>query len=160
VEESLDLLRAREWHAGETVLDLGSGGGVPGIPLAVARQELRVVLVERSRARAAFLLSSLGQLGLGGVRVLARDAAELAGTGEVSGVDVMVSRAAVPPPRLLGLAARLLRPGGEGLVHVGSSFWDRGTAADLAPLFPTLTGLRVEAVGGSHLLRFAARLSR
>jgi len=153
VEESLDLLPLREWTPGERVLDLGSGGGVPGIPLAIARPQLAVGLIERDRAKAAFLLSCLGQLGLPSVQVLAHDAVEVA-RGEVfQGADVLVSRAALPAQGMLRLAGRLLRVGGEGLVHVGASV-TLSAGARAAAERAGVGELRLESSGRSRLLRF------
>ncbi len=121
IAESLSLLPLRTWRRGELVLDLGSGGGLPGIPLALMLPELRFVLVERTQVKAAFLRSCAAELGLASVTVLARDALELGRERGAPRADVLVSRAAAPLPRLLPLVAPLLRPGGEALLVVGSS---------------------------------------
>ncbi|MGA8426100.1 MAG: 16S rRNA (guanine(527)-N(7))-methyltransferase RsmG, partial [Candidatus Dormiibacterota bacterium] len=121
VQESLDLIPMRTWSPGERVIDLGSGAGFPGIPLAIALPHLQLVLIERDQAKAAFLLSALGRLHLTGVQVLAGDASELLRRPDFEAGDVLVSRAALPVPKLLALAAQLLRSRGEGLVHVGKS---------------------------------------
>lgn len=55
--------------AGETVLDVGSGAGLPAIPLAICRPDLKIVMVERRTKRAAFLDMVASGLGLGNVRV-------------------------------------------------------------------------------------------
>src|SRR6266536_4804842 len=52
------------------VVDVGSGGGMPGLPLAIARPELRVTLLEADRRRAAFLVHAAARLDLD-VRVVA-----------------------------------------------------------------------------------------
>ena len=64
---------------GALVLDLGSGAGWPGIPLAILRPDLELTLAERRRKRAAFLELAAGRLGLEHVRVHAGDVGELAG---------------------------------------------------------------------------------
>jgi len=153
VEESLDLVPARRWLLGERVLDLGSGGGTPGIPLVIAQPQIALGLIERDRAKATFLLRCCAELGLTSVRVFSRDAIELARSDGFQTADVLVSRAAVPAPRLLALAGSLLRAGGEGLVHVGRSVsvdLDLSNAAARAGL----TELRIETFGSSRLLRF------
>jgi 16S rRNA (guanine527-N7)-methyltransferase len=153
IEESLDLVPLREWSPGERVLDLGSGGGIPGIPLAIAQPELLVGLIERDRAKAAFLLNCLGQLGLSAVTVLAQDAVELARSAGFTAADVLVSRAALPAPDLFRTAARLLRVGGEGLVHVGAA---TALGAELAGSSDRagVGDLRLETSGRSRFLRF------
>jgi 16S rRNA (guanine527-N7)-methyltransferase len=153
VEESLDLLPLRDWTAGERVIDLGSGGGIPGIPLAIARPRLAIELIERDRAKAAFLLSCLGALELGLVRVLARDARELARIQDFQPADVLVSRAAQPLSEVLRAASRLLRPGGEGVVHVGASATIGGDVAQAAERVG-VGRLRLERSGRSRFVRF------
>lgn len=59
-------------HAGATVLDVGSGAGLPAIPCLVVRQDLQAVLVEASQKKAVFLREALSRLGLSGrARVVA-----------------------------------------------------------------------------------------
>src|SRR5437868_13631906 len=59
------------------VVDVGSGGGLPGLVLKVARPELEVTLVEADQAKAAFLVQAAARLELGGVEVLARRAEDV-----------------------------------------------------------------------------------
>lgn len=153
IDESLDLLPVREWTPGECVLDLGSGGGVPGIPLAIAQPGLLVGLVERDLAKAAFLRDCLGQLGLSGAEVLPRDARELRRSEGFVPADVVVSRAALPAPQLFRTATPLLRPGGEVLAHVGATVT---LDADLleAARRAGVGELRMQTSGRSRLLRF------
>ena len=141
IQESLDLVPLR------------SGGGLPGIPLAIAVPAVSMTLVERDRAKAAFLLSCLGQLGLGSVRVAVGDAGELAARPGFELAQVLVSRAAVPVPRLLRLAGALLAPGAEALVHVGESV-AIDTRLEQAAARAGLEGLRLERSGSSRLMRF------
>ncbi|MGH7666394.1 MAG: 16S rRNA (guanine(527)-N(7))-methyltransferase RsmG [Candidatus Dormibacteria bacterium] len=154
IEESLDLVGARRWQAGERVLDLGSGGGVPGIPLAVALPGIRLGLIERDLAKAAYLGRCLDQLGLAEVWVVPQDARELARRPDFEPAQVLVSRAALSPGALLRVAAPLLGPGGEGLVHVGASAALDARLAARAQR-SGLTGLRLVQAGGSRLLRFS-----
>src|SRR5438309_10718138 len=67
VEDSLVLLE----HLGEakTLVDVGSGGGLPGLPLKIARPELAVTLVEADQAKAAFLVRACAELGLRDVEI-------------------------------------------------------------------------------------------
>src|SRR4030088_303310 len=75
VDDSLVLLE----HLGEakTVGDVGSGGGLPGLPLKIARPGLSLALVESDQAKAAFLVRACAALGLAEVEVLARRAEEV-----------------------------------------------------------------------------------
>ena len=62
---------------GRNVLDLGSGGGFPGIPIAIACPEKQVFLIERKQNKAAFLLNTTNQLGLKNIKVINNDSSEL-----------------------------------------------------------------------------------
>ncbi|HSM64924.1 MAG TPA: RsmG family class I SAM-dependent methyltransferase [Ilumatobacteraceae bacterium] len=98
--------------AGDRVLDLGSGGGVPGLVIAHDRPDLRLVLVDRRTKRTDFLLRIVRRLGWDDhVEVLAEDASELAAQAPAS-FDAVVARGFGPPESTLTLATRLVRPGG------------------------------------------------
>src|SRR5919198_5513394 len=60
-------------HVGDarTLVDVGSGGGLPGLPLKIARPELEVTLIEADQAKAAFLVQATARLALSGVEVIA-----------------------------------------------------------------------------------------
>lgn len=92
-----------------TVADIGSGAGLPGLPLALARPELTVTLIEPLLRRASFLAEVVAELGLP-IEVVRARAEELAGTRQF---DVVVSRAVAPLPKLLGWCVPLTRPGGR-----------------------------------------------
>ena len=97
----LDSLAAvpalREIEPRATLLDVGSGAGLPGIPLALALPESRVILVERSARRAAFLNHVRRELVLTELTVIGRLLAEAA----LVQVDVVTWRAVAPLARLL-----------------------------------------------------------
>jgi len=104
---------------GVRVVDVGSGAGLPGIPLVLARPDLRLELVEPLLRRSTFLTEVLGELGLAGCRVVrarAEDAVDAVG-----GADVVTARAVAPLARLAGWTAPLLRPGGTLLALKGAS---------------------------------------
>ena len=101
---------------GETVLDLGSGAGLPGLVLAAHRPDLHVVLVEPLLRRATFLAEAVDALGLPHVTVRRARAEELA--GELV-ADAVTARAVAPLDRLAGWALPLLRPGGRLLALKG-----------------------------------------
>lgn len=99
-----------------TLADLGSGGGLPGLVIALRRHDLDVVLVERRRARADLLLRAVARLELGGrVRVHADDVRTLAAASPHS-FDVVTARSFAAPPVTARWAVALLRPGGTLLV--------------------------------------------
>src|ERR1700694_3470795 len=70
IEDSLTLLSHLE--DARTVVDVGSGGGMPGLPLKIARPELALTLIEADQAKAAFLVHACARLGLDQVEVVAR----------------------------------------------------------------------------------------
>ena len=97
--------------AAAQVADVGSGGGVPGIPLALARPDLRFVLVEATRKKAAFLEAVAAELKLSNVRVVADRAETLAATKPA--FDAVTARAVASLDVLIGWTAPLVRRGGR-----------------------------------------------
>jgi 16S rRNA (guanine527-N7)-methyltransferase len=97
---------------GDRVVDLGSGAGLPGLPLAIARPDLQIVLVEPLLRRSEFLRAVVAELALPVevVRGRAEDRAVREGLGEV---DAAVSRAVAGLDRLTKWSLPLLRPGGH-----------------------------------------------
>jgi 16S rRNA (guanine527-N7)-methyltransferase len=101
-----------------TLIDVGSGGGLPGLPLKIARPELRVTLVESDQAKAAFLVRACAALGLDDVEVLARRAEEVGQDRRYRETfDVAVARALAPMPVLVELCLPLVRVGGRLLAQ-------------------------------------------
>jgi 16S rRNA (guanine527-N7)-methyltransferase len=103
---------------GERVVDVGSGAGLPGIPLALARPECSFVLVEPLARRAAFLTEVVDDLRLAPqVSVVRARAEDLARSAER--YDVAVARAVAPLARLAAWCLPLLRVGGRLLAVKG-----------------------------------------
>lgn len=107
---------------GASVVDLGSGAGLPGLPLALARPDLRITLVEPMERRAGFLHEAvtslgLGEHGTGQVRVVRARAEELAGSERF---DLATSRALAPLERLLGWTMPLVAPRGAMVALKGA----------------------------------------
>jgi 16S rRNA (guanine527-N7)-methyltransferase len=109
---------------GARVVDIGSGAGLPGIPLGLARADLTVTLVEPMARRIEFLTETVAELEelVGGsrwsvVRGRAEDRAVLAAVGRV---DVVTARAVAPLPRLAVWCRGLLRPGSSLVALVGA----------------------------------------
>lgn len=96
--------------AGARLLDLGSGGGVPGILVAIARPDLRVTLVEATQKKAAFLTAVAAALGLTNVVVVAERAEKLG--KEHHSQDVVMARAVAKLVELVPWAGPLVRPDG------------------------------------------------
>jgi 16S rRNA (guanine527-N7)-methyltransferase len=101
-----------------TLVDLGSGAGLPGIVLALLLPDVQVTLLERMERRAKFLTQCVADLRLGNASVLRASAEEVAGRVNA---DVVTARAVAPLDRLAGLAAVLVRPGGLILAIKGAT---------------------------------------
>lgn len=108
-----------------SVLDVGSGAGLPGIVLALARPDLRIRLLEPMARRAVFLEECVAALALGAAVTVIRGRAEQL-HGDVT-ADVVTARALAPLPRLLPWCWPLVRPGGALVAYVGER-----AAAELA----------------------------
>jgi len=111
--------------SGATVVDVGSGAGLPGIPLAILRPDLDVVLLEPLLRRADFLTQTLEELDLGDRVRLVRGRAE----EHKHTYDVVTARAVAPLSRLLGWTSKLFLPDGQLLAVKGSSAADEVAAA-------------------------------
>lgn len=100
-----------------TVADIGSGAGLPGIPVAIARPDLEVTLIEPLLRRTTFLEEVVADLGLSNVTVVRGRAEEL--VKKLPGFDVVTSRAVAPLDRLAKWSLPLVRPGGMFLPMKG-----------------------------------------
>jgi 16S rRNA (guanine527-N7)-methyltransferase len=106
--------------AGEiAVADIGSGGGVPGIPLAIARPDARVLLVESTKKKAAYLRQTVEALGLTNVRVSDERVEDVGHSGRRGSFDVVTARAVASLAWLVEWSMPLLRKGGVLLAQKG-----------------------------------------
>ena len=101
---------------GELVADVGSGAGLPGIPMAIAAPETNFVLIEPMDRRASWLQEVAQELGLQNVEVQRARAEEVEG-GQF---DVVTARAVAALDKLLRLCVPLLKPGGRVIALKGS----------------------------------------
>jgi 16S rRNA (guanine527-N7)-methyltransferase len=115
----LDSLRAIPHISrdADRVVDLGSGAGLPGFPVAVARPDLEITLTESRQVRAAFLELVVERLRLPNVRVFPERA-----EGHEPGFDVSLARGFGDASRTWEVARALLHPRGELLYWAGRSF--------------------------------------
>jgi 16S rRNA (guanine527-N7)-methyltransferase len=116
IEDCLVLVE----HLGDArkVVDVGSGAGLPGLPLKIARPELELTLIEADQAKAAFLVHACATLGLEGVEVVAKRAEEAGQDPRLrEAFDVAVARALAPMPVLAELCLGLVRVGGRLLAQ-------------------------------------------
>jgi 16S rRNA (guanine527-N7)-methyltransferase len=135
-----------------TVVDLGSGGGVPGLVLAVARPDLRLVLVEARARRCRFLEEAIEDLGVDAEVVEGR-AEELGHSPRRGGADAVVARGFGVPAATAECGSPLLRVGGRLAVSEPPPPIDPGRwpAAELASL-GLVVAERVEAPTGVQVL--------
>ncbi|GCB47714.1 rRNA small subunit 7-methylguanosine (m7G) methyltransferase gidB [Streptomyces sp. NL15-2K] len=104
---------------GVTVCDVGSGAGLPGIPLALVREDLKITLLEPLLRRTTFLTEVVELLGLDHVTVVRGRAEEV--MGKLTPVHVVTARAVAPLDRLATWGIPLLRPYGEMLALKGDA---------------------------------------
>ncbi len=126
---------ARLIPAKGTLVDLGSGAGLPGIVLAMMLPGAKVTLLEPLARRVEFLEECVATLGLSNTQVVRGRAEDLAGRIQA---DVVASRAVAPLDKLAGLSVGLARPGGRVLAMKGSS-----AEAELLKSRPVLARLGV-----------------
>jgi 16S rRNA (guanine527-N7)-methyltransferase len=120
---------------GSRVVDIGSGAGLPGVPLAIVRPDLTVTLVEPMLRRTAFLEEVVAALGI--TMAVTRGRAEDAGVRtRLAGSDVVVSRAVADLVKLTRWGMPLLRSGGRMLSIKGDRAVEEvaGSASEMAAL--------------------------
>jgi len=150
IGESLALVDAAQPPQGARVIDVGTGGGVPGIPMAILRPDLHVTLLDSDQRKAAFLTHAAGVLRLDNVDVLCarvEDVAHRDGVREA--FDLAVSRALAPPPVMCEFTLPLVRAGGRVATLVGDAHAAAGESAHAAQL---LGGGTPQAAPGNVLL--------
>ncbi|MBT4530611.1 MAG: 16S rRNA (guanine(527)-N(7))-methyltransferase RsmG [Phycisphaerae bacterium] len=112
--DSLSLIPVLATEGVEHVVDIGSGGGLPGIPLAITMPEVTFTLVETTKKKAMFLSEAVEQLGLDNVTVIAERAENLAtkdgGFRDIA--DAVIARAVGPLNVLLELTVPFAKVGG------------------------------------------------
>src|SRR5215470_15330200 len=160
---------------GVTVCDVGSGAGLPGIPLALVRDDLKITLLEPLLRRTNFLTEVVELLGLDHVTVVRGRAEEV--MGKLPPVHVVTARAVAPLDRLATWGVPLLRPYGEMLALKGDTAEEelRGARAALGKLGvvdstvlrvgegivdPPATVVRVEVGESPGGVRFAAKRAK
>jgi 16S rRNA (guanine527-N7)-methyltransferase len=160
---------------GVTVCDVGSGAGLPGIPLALVREDLKITLLEPLLRRTNFLAEVVELLGLDHVTVARGRAEEV--MGSMPPVHVVTARAVAPLDRLATWGIPLLRPYGEMLALKGDTAEDelKSAATALSKLGavgtsilqvgegvvdPLSTVVRVEVGESPGGVRFAAKRAK
>ena len=103
-------------RSARSVLDVGTGPGFPGVPLAIARPGLEVTLLDSSNKKCAFLEQAKAELGLGNVQVVCERVEQWR---PERGFDLVVSRAFADLADFVGQAGHLVAPGGRMLAMKG-----------------------------------------
>jgi 16S rRNA (guanine527-N7)-methyltransferase len=129
----LDSLAVLPFVHGKNLADLGSGAGLPGVPLAIARPDLAVTLVESNGKKARFLREAIRSLPLANVTVTQARVQDATGA-----FDTITARAFASLPDMLAWAGHLLALNGRWLALKGH--------ADPAELGAMPDGFRVVAV--------------
>lgn len=141
IEEAVEHSRAfvevlGELAAGTRIVDIGSGGGLPGLVLADAYPQATVLLIDRREKRTDFLLRAARRLGFDHVAVRSADVAELVAevaSGLTPPFDVVTARGFGPPDVTLRFAAALVVPGGRVAISEppDAERWDPELLVDL-----------------------------
>ncbi len=112
----LDSLAILPFVEGPRVLDVGSGAGLPGIPLAVARRDWTVTLLDSNGKKVRFLRHAVTRLGITNTDVVQERAERYRPADKF---DTLVSRAVMSAPKLIASAGSLVRPGGRVILLKG-----------------------------------------
>ncbi|HEY7490429.1 MAG TPA: 16S rRNA (guanine(527)-N(7))-methyltransferase RsmG [Candidatus Tectomicrobia bacterium] len=132
IGESLDFLQPDLLPDAARVLDLGTGAGVPGVPLAICAPALHLTLLDRSQKKVTFLQHILPRLHLHNCQPVCSTAEDVARRLSASQrFDVVVTRGVGRVAHLLRLAAPLLQPGGQLLLRKPHSTPELQEAASL-----------------------------
>lgn len=126
------LTLSREIPPGANIVDVGSGGGVPAVPIAITRPDLRVTMVEATQKKALFLTELSAALGLGSVTVLPERAESLKKPPWRGRFDVATARAVGKISLLVSLLAPLVKRNGRIVLIKGQRADEELAEAHLA----------------------------
>ena len=112
----LDSLAVRPWLAGQRIVDIGTGAGFPGLPLALAEPDRTFVLLDSNGKKISFVRHATNTLGLDNVHVVKARAEDYAPDERF---DTVIARALATVPRLVELSAHLVGEGGQLLALKG-----------------------------------------
>src|SRR5919201_3908101 len=154
IEDSLVLLDLL--GDAQTLVDVGTGGGLPGLPLKLARPELRLALVESNRRKAAFLTHACAELDLADVEVIPMRAEEAARLPRLrDAFEVATARALAPMAVLVELCLPFVQPGGRLLAMKTSEEEVMGAQPAVAALNAELVEIVAAPTAGRSLGKVA-----
>ncbi len=119
----LDSLLSTKYieFGGRSVLDFGTGGGLPGIPLAIVFRDAKVTLLDSKKKKIAAVKAAADTLELGNCEFSDQRIEDIAGRG---GFDIIVSRSVKIEPAYKPILLRLLKPGGKIVLYKSKIFDD------------------------------------
>jgi 16S rRNA (guanine527-N7)-methyltransferase len=130
--DSLLALNHGLFSRGCRVIDVGTGAGFPGIPLAIARPDMQMTLLESMQKRCDFLSKAVSLLDLRNVRVMAGRAEDM-GRGDFrEQFDLALARAVAVLPVLAEYLLPLVKVGGHALCWKGPALWEELPAGERA----------------------------
>ncbi len=150
----LDSLAMHAFVEDGTLADLGTGPGLPGIPLAIAKPQLQVTLVESNGKKARFLREAVRTMGLSNARVAESRAEAL---DEPGTYDAITARALDVLPGIIKVGGHLLKPGGRLLAMKGMRPDDEIATLPAGWTLSTLHALTVPGLVGERHLVVVAR---
>ena len=116
----------------KTIIDFGSGAGLPGIPLKIALPEIEIILLESRRKRAHFLKEVVRRLGLKGIRAVNQRIEQME---SMEKVELVVTRAAAEPDKLIHLVKPLLKPYGSVVSYLSQGLVKEKKTGNVSVLY-------------------------
>lgn len=150
----LDSLAVVTHLHGKRVLDVGTGAGLPGIPIAVARPDLQVVMLDSNHKKLAFVTQAIGELGLINATV---ERTRVEQWQPAVGFDTVISRAFAELPDFVRLAGHLLAPDGRLLAMKGLHPHEEIAALPEGFSCEQVLTLKVPDLAARHLVVVARR---
>lgn len=131
--DSLLIMKTDYWQKAEKILDVGSGAGFPGIPLALCHRDREIVLIEANRKKAGFLHQIKDHYGLSNLQIISERAESVARHREYrEQFHLVTARAVANLPTLLELTTPFCRIGGVFIAYKGPETYEEIVSSQLA----------------------------
>ncbi|MCC6619528.1 MAG: 16S rRNA (guanine(527)-N(7))-methyltransferase RsmG [Chloroflexi bacterium] len=138
----LDSLAALPYVIGGRVADVGSGGGFPGLPFAIARPDWRFTLIDSNHKKCTFLRQAVIELALANVEIVAERVEQYR---PATAFDTVVSRAFSDIPAFLELAGHLVAP--QGILIAMKGVYPKEELAQVPAGYTTRDVIRLQVPG-------------